>query len=425
MGSPENHPFHSFLLLTERPGQWAAWQIALFPLALAAGAGAIWTAATGDAVWGGTVALGLLLFGLADWGLLAALPRFRLSFGAVQPPFLGLVLLRWLMALLATPLASRWPLPALVELAVAQGLVWALAAYGMLVEPFRLQVTRLEIPSARLGNPGTPLHLVQLSDLHVERLTRRERALPPLVADLAPDLVLLTGDFLNTSYNADPRALADLGELLGQIRATGGLYAVWGTGEVDLPGVLRPLLDELGIVVLEDRAFEVTAGGHCLWLMGPACTRDLAADGARLRAMLACAPPGALTVLLYHTPDLMPQAAALGVDLYLAGHTHGGQWRLPGVGAILTSSRYWKRYEAGHYHEGSTDLYVSRGLGMEGFGTPRARFFCPPEVVSLTLSGLTGASRRPGSEPGQQPEPLASPRPSSNKELDSPVKGRA
>jgi predicted MPP superfamily phosphohydrolase len=75
------------------------------------------------------------------------------------------------------------------------------------------------------------------------------------------------------------------------------------------------------------------------------------------------------------------------VDLFLAGHTHGGQWRLPGFGAILTSSRFWKRYEGGAYREGGTQLYVSRGIGMEGFGAPRARFFCPPEVVAISLGG--------------------------------------
>jgi hypothetical protein len=83
----------------------------------------------------------------------------------------------------------------------------------------------------------------------------------------------------------------------------------------------------------------------------------------------------------------MPAAATLGVDLYLAGHTHGGQWRLPGFGAILTSSRHWKRYEAGSYREDKTHLYVSRGIGMEGFGAPRARLFCPPEVVVIDLCG--------------------------------------
>jgi hypothetical protein len=180
----------------------------------------------------------------------------------------------------------------------------------------------------------------------------------------------------------------DLRALLAQFHAPCGIYAIWGTIEVDLPELLRPVLQDLGIVVLQDKAVEVPVGDASLWLMGPTCSRDLVADGAMLRHLLADAPPDACTLLLYHTPDLMPQASALGVDLYLAGHTHGGQWRLPGFGAILTSSHYWKRYESGHYREDNTRLYVSRGLGLEGFGTPRARFFCPPEVVEVVLTGM-------------------------------------
>jgi len=380
-------PFHTLLLLTEKPAEWAAWQVAPFPLVLAAAAGLGWARATGQASLGWAAALGLSILALADWALLASLPRQALSFGPVQPPLLGLALLRSLLAVAILPLATRWPAVTLAALPLLQVLLWGLLAYGTRVEPFRLQVTRLALPSAKFANPGTPLRIVQLSDLHVERLTRRERALPDLVAALAPDLIVLTGDFLNTSYNADPRAVADLRALLAQLHAPGGIYAVWGTAEVDLPEVLRPVFGELGIVLLEDRAVEVTAGDHHLWLMGVYPSRDLAADGQRLRTLLNEAPEGAYALLLYHTPDLMPQAAALGVDLYLAGHTHGGQWRLPGFGAILTSSRFWKRYEAGHYHQGQTHLYVSRGIGLEGFGTPRARFFCPPEMVMVTLAG--------------------------------------
>jgi len=90
-------------------------------------------------------------------------------------------------------------------------------------------------------------------------------------------------------------------------------------------------------------------------------------------------------VVLYTCPTCCPRRRA-GCDLVLSGHTHGGQWRLPGFGALLTNSRYGKRYEAGHYRRGDTHLVVSRGLGMEGFGMPRARFFCPPEVALITLS---------------------------------------
>jgi predicted MPP superfamily phosphohydrolase len=380
-------PLHSVLLLTELPGRWAAWQVAPFPLLLAAGAGLAWAWRAGDSRLGWAVALGLLAFALADWGLLGLLPRRRISFGAVQPPWLGLVLLRWLIFMLALPFVAQEPYLVLIVVGLLQVAIWALMAYGTLIEPFRLQVTQLEIPSNKPANPnpGSPLRIVQLSDIHVERLSPRDRALPDLVAGLDPDLIVLTGDFLSTSYNDDPRAIDDLRTLLKQLHAPAGIYAIWGTEEVDLPEVLRPVLENLGIVVLEDRALEVKAGGHRLWLMGLVCTRDLAADGETLHRLLDQAPPEASTLLLYHTPDLMPQAAELGVDLYLAGHTHGGQWRVPGFGAILTSSVWRKRYEAGRYREGDTHLYVSRGLGMEGFGAPRARFFCPPEVVAITL----------------------------------------
>jgi predicted MPP superfamily phosphohydrolase len=382
-----DHPFHTLLLLTDRPAEWAAWQIASMPVLLATGAGLIWTSVTGVPSLGWGIALGLLALALADWGLLASLPRWGVSFGAVQPPLLGLVLFRWLVVLVSTPFAIRWPLPTLALLAAVQLTIWGLAAYGTLIEPFRVQISRVEIPSRKLSNPATPLRIVQLSDLHVERLTGRDLSLPSLVADLAPDILVLTGDLLSTSYNQDPRALADLEKLLIQFHAPGGVYAVWGTVEVDVPHLLRPLLKGLGIVVLENTGRVVQVNGHRLWLMGVSCTRDLEVDGANLRTLLEQAPPGTLTLLLYHMPDLMPQAASLGVDLYLAGHTHGGQWRVPGFGAVLTSSRFWKRYEGGLYCEGDTHLYVSRGLGLEGFGTPRARFFCPPEVVALTLSG--------------------------------------
>ncbi len=382
-----DHPFYSLLLLTEKPAAWPAGWVASIPLALGAVAGLLWGQVTGAPGWGWMAALGLLLFVGADWALLSALPRHGVSYGPVQPPLLALACLRWGIILAALPMGVRWPLPTWIGVAGIQLLISALVAYGTMIEPFQVRVTRLELTHPRLANPGSPLRIVQLSDLHVERLTRRERSLPSLVAALAPDLIVLTGDYLSTTYSTEPLALTDLETLLGQLHAPGGIYAVWGTAEVDRPEALRLVLDRLGIVVLEDRAVEVQVADHHLWLIGLTCTRDVAADGARLRALLNDVPDDAFTLLLYHTPDLMPQAASLGIHLYLAGHTHGGQWRVPGLGAIVTSSRYWKRYESGHYREGETDLYVSRGLGFEGFGTLRARFFCPPEVVAISLSG--------------------------------------
>ena len=113
---------------------------------------------------------------------------------------------------------------------------------------------------------------------------------------------------------------------------------------------------------------------------------EIALLRVKIKSLLESDPDRAFTLLLYHSPDLMPEAVELGIDLYLCGHTHGGQIRLPLLGAVLTSSDFWKRYEMGRYEEGKTTLYVSRGLGLEEKGAPHARFLAPPEIILWTLS---------------------------------------
>jgi predicted MPP superfamily phosphohydrolase len=98
-------------------------------------------------------------------------------------------------------------------------------------------------------------------------------------------------------------------------------------------------------------------------------------------------PEDAFTLLLYHSPDLIVEAAKHHIDLYLGGHTHGGQLRLPFYGAITTGSAYGKAFEAGLYEYGDTRMYISRGIGFEGGSMPRARFLCRPEIVHLAIGG--------------------------------------
>ena len=96
-------------------------------------------------------------------------------------------------------------------------------------------------------------------------------------------------------------------------------------------------------------------------------------------------PSDAVHIFAHHYPDEIYEAAKHGVDLYLAGHTHGGQVALPLYGALVTLSRYGKRFEAGLYHVGETALYVSRGIGMEGGTAPRVRFWARPEIAVIDL----------------------------------------
>jgi uncharacterized protein len=96
-------------------------------------------------------------------------------------------------------------------------------------------------------------------------------------------------------------------------------------------------------------------------------------------------PLADFSIYLQHSPDFLRETSKAGYDLYLAGHTHGGQVRIPGFGAVVTLSRFWKKYESGLFREGPTHLYVSRGLGLEGGWAPRIRLFCRPEVTVIDV----------------------------------------
>jgi predicted MPP superfamily phosphohydrolase len=166
-----------------------------------------------------------------------------------------------------------------------------------------------------------------------------------------------------------------------------GIYAISGSPSVDPPDTVAQLVDGLDVIWLRDQVASLAWQGCRLQIVGMECSYDIDADGQKLDGLLENGDGDAFTVLLYHTPDLMPAASKRGVDLYLAGHTHGGQLRLPLYGAMVTASFHGKRYEMGAYEEGRTLLYVSRGVGLEGKGAPRARFLCPPEIGLVTLSG--------------------------------------
>jgi predicted MPP superfamily phosphohydrolase len=144
------------------------------------------------------------------------------------------------------------------------------------------------------------------------------------------------------------------------------------------------------IRLLQDELVTISHAGQRIDLIGLACTHRPFVDGPKLQAVLAASrPAGAapFTILLYHTPDLAPEAAEAGMDLQLSGHTHGGQVRLPGYGAIFAGSLYGKRFESGRMTVGRMELYVTRGIGMEGKGAPRVRFLAPPEIILWEIDG--------------------------------------
>jgi predicted MPP superfamily phosphohydrolase len=371
------------------------------PLSLSTVSGWLWGRTARKASVGWTVFFATLSFSALDLALLKSLPVLGLSYGPARATFI--VMLATRSAVTITLVISfglalalrRWrkgrvnPSQAMAPyLNVFFGVQLFLslcAVDGFFIEPFSIQVTRHEFSLDHLPDQGLPLRIAHLSDPHVERTTVRERKLVPLVDELQPDLILLTGDYLNLSYVGDETAQRDLRTLASQLHAPYGVYAV--RGSVDSPALTEQLFTGLDIVLLENESVRLDIEGQEIYLVGVACSHDLSIDIPRLDQALSGVPPDSFKILLYHSPDMIEAASERGIDLYLAGHTHGGQIRLPLYGAIATSSIYYKQYEAGLFQEGRTYLYVSRGLGLEGSAAPRARFFCRPEVAVHTLRG--------------------------------------
>lgn len=261
-----------------------------------------------------------------------------------------------------------------------QKTVYVLAGFGVLcvlwgwaVEPYRLRVTHARVENAKVK--GAPVRIALFSDTHCDPKMRLEGRIPAAVAALRPDLVVFAGDSIN-SEAALPNFKAMMAELakVAPVYAVAGNWDAWFWPKLDLYG-------GTGVRRLDGEALDLVVRGTPLRLLG------LSADeGYKAKRLFARAGPDALSVFLYHYPDEAYVASDAGVDLYLAGHTHGGQVALPFYGALVTLSRWGKRFEAGRYQVGPTTLYVNSGIGMEGGHAPRVRFWATPELTLIELA---------------------------------------
>ncbi|MHC1784570.1 MAG: metallophosphoesterase [Anaerolineaceae bacterium] len=326
------------------------------------------------AIWDWPKSLAVFLCILSDWLLFSLLPRFGKSFGPVKTSILLLAISRVLLMMLPLWLALA------LNLAGSTLVFW-----GTWIEPHHIKLTHQNLTTAKLP-AGFNLRLLHLGDLHIERLTHREMQLNRMIKDLSPDLILFSGDFLNLSFLNDPKALADLHTVIDQWSAPLGVYAVTGSPAVDLPDIVPDIIRGSRLHLLQNQTVKLDLPEADVRLTGITCSHRPHIDGPILEGLLDQSSE-VFNILLYHTPDLAPLAGKLGVDLQLSGHTHGGQIRLPGFGALVTGSLQGKKYESGRYEIGGMVLYVTRGLGMEGLGAPRARLFCPPEAILWEISG--------------------------------------
>lgn len=259
----------------------------------------------------------------------------------------------------------------IVALLVA-GLLWAGAFYAFRIEPFSLEVSRHRVPSDELSGA---LRIAVLADLQTEVIGEYELGVLRRMAALRPDLVILPGDFLHvgtrTEYLEQARRFRDAWRRVGLEPRLGGVAV---GGDVDPSGLWERLFDGLPVRTL--RASQTIRLG------------ELSVTGLSLRdsgdpTLEVPGAPG-FHIVVGHRPDY-----ALGHvqgDLLLAGHTHGGQVRLPGVGPLVTLSRVPRSWAAGRTAlANDRTLIVSRGIGMERGYAPQLRFLCRPELVVVDV----------------------------------------
>ncbi|MEM1202460.1 MAG: metallophosphoesterase [Acidobacteriota bacterium] len=264
---------------------------------------------------------------------------------------------------------ARGPRIAAASVVVAF-IVSLVGAWAFLIEPRYLEVSRVELTSPKLDHP---VRIAVVADLQTDHIGDYERRALGAVMEASPDLVLLTGDYLQVGSAQRLRLAEALRELLADLRfdAPLGVFAVGGDVEQDpdwpsiFAGTRVTPIESLS--TFEAGPVTVTA-----LPLGPS------------RAGIPIAPVDNFHVVFGHAPDYAltrPPA-----ELLVAGHTHGGQVRLPFFGPILTLSRVPRSWAAGvtDLGNGST-LVVSRGIGMERGRAPRLRFLCRPEVVVIDV----------------------------------------
>ncbi|MBX6356052.1 MAG: metallophosphoesterase [Micromonosporaceae bacterium] len=278
----------------------------------------------------------------------------------------------------------------------------ATLAYASLVERNLFTLRRYVVPV--LATDAEPLRILHLSDLHMTPGQRRKQEWVAALAATDPDLVVVTGDNL-AHVEAVPAALRALQPLLDYPGAF-----VFGSNDYNGPvwknpfgyfrrdreprGVegaalpyedLREVLTGAGWTDLNNARSLLKAGGRTIEAVGvddPHIGRD---DYPSVAGSVD--PAADLHLALTHSPEpaLLDRMAADGFDLLLAGHTHGGQVCVPGVGALVTNCGLDRRMAKGlHRWPGSNAwLHVSAGLGTHP--TAPVRFACPPEASILTL----------------------------------------
>lgn len=219
--------------------------------------------------------------------------------------------------------------------------------------------------------------ILHLSDFHIDGNEALAQILIARLRGLRPDVCVLTGDYRFDVQGPCAGVYPPMRSILSSISSRHGILGILGNHDA---AEIAFALEDMGVRMLVNEAIEIRERNELLWLAGIDDPFDYRCDD--LGAALANVPPKAFKILLAHTPDRYKQAAGARVHLYLCGHTHAGQIRVPLLGAIKHNSKSPRQYSFGHWTYLQMQGYTTAGAGCSAL---HVRYHCPPELVMIEL----------------------------------------
>jgi predicted MPP superfamily phosphohydrolase len=267
----------------------------------------------------------------------------------------------------------------------------ATGVYGREIEPFWVDWHDVPMPVRELSPAFDGFRIAHLTDLHAgsEVPLSYLRNVVDQVKRAKPDLVIVTGDLVNHALEA----VGPISKLLGEIpdQTSIPVFASLGNHDYDItsasvhqPGMPTRIADALereltrrNITLLRNRAIPLDKGDGRLWFVG---LEDLWSGRFCPQMAFAGVTSKNPVIALSHNPDTAIELDSYGVEWTLSGHTHGGQVRIPGLGAVLLNVQN-HQFEQGRFDLPKSKLYISRGVGF----LKQVRVFCRPEVPTFVL----------------------------------------
>ena len=267
---------------------------------------------------------------------------------------------------------------------------FALSAYGLFYGRVNLMVTRHRIRMPHLPRAFNGFRIAQLSDIHIGPFMPASeiRKYVEMTNELRPDMVALTGDFITWDRDTQEPVV----EALARLKAPYGVLGCLGNHELwyDVEESISELFFRRGIRILRQQNQLVRSGAEVLNVIGVdfQTIRAMGPPGSRfvgnyLAGVERLMQPGTANILLSHNPNTFDRAAELGIDLSLAGHTHGGQVTLEYIHPSMSVSRLITRYVRGRFEKPGSQLYVNSGIGT--MFVPM-RIGAPPEITLFELA---------------------------------------